>query len=40
MTEKVGIVQVPSGSAELRDQWLQDYRLAAGDGGLPVDFVA
>jgi hypothetical protein len=31
MTEQVGMVTVPSGSAELRDQWLQDYRLAAID---------
>lgn len=34
MAEQVGIIQVPSGSAELRDQWLQDYRLAAIDTGI------
>ncbi len=33
-SESVGIIQVPSGSAELRDQWLQDYRLAAIDTGV------
>ena len=34
MAEAVGIIQVPTGSAELRDQWLQDYRLAAIDTGI------
>lgn len=34
MAEKVGVIVVPSGSAELRDQWLQDVRLAAIDTGV------
>jgi hypothetical protein len=34
VSEKVGIIQVPSGSAEIRDQWLQDVRLAAIDTGV------
>jgi len=37
MTETLGIIQIPSGSAELRDQWLQDVRLAATDAGLAVE---
>ncbi|UOF77294.1 baseplate J-like protein [Caudoviricetes sp.] len=32
--EQVGIVTVPSGSAAIREQWLQDLRLAALDAGL------
>jgi hypothetical protein len=32
--EQVGIITVPSGSAEIRDQWLQDVRLAAIDTGV------
>lgn len=34
MAEQFGIIQVPSGSAEIRDQWLQDARLAAIDTGV------
>lgn len=34
MAEQLGIVQVPTGSAEIRDQWLQDVRLAAIDTGV------
>lgn len=34
MAESVGVITVPSGSAELRDQWLQDFRLAAIDTGV------
>jgi hypothetical protein len=32
--EQLAIVSVPSGSAEIRDQWLQDVRLAAIDTGV------
>ncbi len=34
MAEQLGIIQVPTGSAEIRDQWLQDVRLAAIDTGV------
>jgi hypothetical protein len=34
MAEQLGIVQVPTGSAEIRDTWLQDVRLAAIDTGV------
>lgn len=33
-SKKPGLIFVPSGSAEIRDQWLQDYRLAAIDTGV------
>lgn len=40
MAEQPGVIQVPQSSGELREQWLQDYRLAAIDTGVAEPPVA